>query len=168
VTDFAVTAENVATIAGLGRSRWKIENEQFNVHKNQGYELEHHYGHGQQHLATVRVWLMLLAFLVDQIQQRGSQGFRQVWCGLKTKAKLWDTLRSLFRVLVFESNGGSVSADGVALPPATGVASKFQTEHCCFLTTICCNDGIYLILPAFGSLLFFACLLTNPRTHSSR
>jgi hypothetical protein len=36
-------------------------------------------------------------------QQRCRQGFRRVWCGLKTKAKLWDTLRSLFRVLVFES-----------------------------------------------------------------
>ena len=47
--------------------------------------------------------LMLLAFLVDQIQQRCSSLFRQVWRGLKTKAKLWDSLRSLFRVLVFDS-----------------------------------------------------------------
>jgi hypothetical protein len=46
VTDFAVTAENVATMVGIGRARWKIENEQFNVQKNHGSELEHHYGHG--------------------------------------------------------------------------------------------------------------------------
>ena len=34
VTDFIVTPETVAAIAGIGRSRWKIENEQFNVQKN--------------------------------------------------------------------------------------------------------------------------------------
>ncbi len=36
VTDFAVTPETGATISGIGRSRWKIENEQFNVQKNHG------------------------------------------------------------------------------------------------------------------------------------
>jgi hypothetical protein len=59
VTDFEVTRENVATIIGIGRSRWKIENEQFNVHKNHGYELEHNYGHGQQTLSMVFYMLNL-------------------------------------------------------------------------------------------------------------
>ena len=36
-----------------GRSRWKVENETFNTLKNLGYNLEHNYGHGKQHLATV-------------------------------------------------------------------------------------------------------------------
>jgi hypothetical protein len=39
VTDFAVTPQTVAPITGIGRSRWKIENEPFNVQKNHGYEL---------------------------------------------------------------------------------------------------------------------------------
>ena len=52
VTDFVVTPETVAAIVGIGRSRWKIENEQFNVQKNHGYELEHNYGHGQQTLSV--------------------------------------------------------------------------------------------------------------------
>jgi hypothetical protein len=30
-----------------------VENETFNTLKNPGYELEHNYGHGSQHLATV-------------------------------------------------------------------------------------------------------------------
>src|SRR5262249_7199561 len=63
VTDFPVTLETVGAIAGIGRSRWKIENEQFNVHKNHGYELEHNYGHGQQTLSMVFYLLNLLAFL---------------------------------------------------------------------------------------------------------
>ena len=67
VTDFAVTAENVATIAGIGRARWKIENEQFNVQKNHGYELEHNYGHGERGLSLVFYLLNLLAFLAHEV-----------------------------------------------------------------------------------------------------
>lgn len=77
--------------------------ETFNTLKNQGYHFEHNYGHGQQHLATVLVLLMMLAFLVDEIQQRCSGLFGQLWEGLETKAKLWERLRSQFRILVFES-----------------------------------------------------------------
>src|SRR5262249_28730526 len=55
--------------------RWKIENETFNTLKNQGYHFEHNYGHGAQNLATVLALLMLLAFTIDQIQQRCYQLF---------------------------------------------------------------------------------------------
>jgi hypothetical protein len=46
---------------------------------------------------------MLLAFLVDQIQQHCCPLFRQLWKGLGTKSKLWGYLRSLFQTLLFES-----------------------------------------------------------------
>lgn len=38
VTDFEVRRENVAQLMGIGRSRSRVENEQFNVHKKDGYE----------------------------------------------------------------------------------------------------------------------------------
>jgi hypothetical protein len=44
------------------RARWKIENESFNVLKNNGYHREHNFGHGKQHLAQLFVLLNLLAF----------------------------------------------------------------------------------------------------------
>jgi hypothetical protein len=66
VTDFVVTPGTVAAIVGIGRSGWKIENEQFNVQKNHGYELEHNYGHGQQTLSMVFYLLNLLAFLAHK------------------------------------------------------------------------------------------------------
>lgn len=84
-----------------GRARWKIENETFNTLKNQGYHFEHNYGHGYLNLATVLALLMLVAFTVDQIQQHCWELFGQVRAGLRTKAKLWESLRSLFKVLVF-------------------------------------------------------------------
>ena len=46
---------------------------------------------------------MLLAFAVDQIQQRCSELFGQVRAGLRTKSKLWESLRSLFKVLCFRT-----------------------------------------------------------------
>jgi hypothetical protein len=58
-----------------GRGRWKIENETFNTLKNQGYHFEHNYGHGEQHLATALAMLLMLAFLMDQIQQLCCRSF---------------------------------------------------------------------------------------------
>jgi hypothetical protein len=103
ITHIVLTQRNVETIMQGGRARWKIENETFNTLKNQGYHFEHNYGHGEKHLATVRALLMLLAFLVDQIQQRCCPIFRQLWQGLGTKSKRWEMLRSTFQVLNFAS-----------------------------------------------------------------
>ncbi|QEG30383.1 hypothetical protein GobsT_51880 [Gemmata obscuriglobus] len=69
VTDRAVHAGNVGQLAGAGRARWRIENETFNTLKNQGYHFEHNFGHGDNHLSVVLAHLMLVAFLIDQVQQ---------------------------------------------------------------------------------------------------
>jgi len=66
VTDLRVSTRNVYKLMRGGRARWKIENETFNTLKNQGYNFEHNYGHGEQHLSVVFAMLMMLAFLVDQ------------------------------------------------------------------------------------------------------
>ena len=52
LTDIDVNKETVKTIVQGGRSRWKIENETFNTLKNQGYNLEHNYGHGKNNLSV--------------------------------------------------------------------------------------------------------------------
>jgi hypothetical protein len=57
-----VTKQNVAEIVACGRTRWKIENEGFNVMKNHGYEFEHNLGHGKRFLAMMLASLNLLAF----------------------------------------------------------------------------------------------------------
>src|SRR5271157_41030 len=62
VTSRPVAKSNVAEIAACGRARWKIENEGFNVLKNNGYELEHNFGHGETYLAMTLAALNLLAF----------------------------------------------------------------------------------------------------------
>src|SRR2546422_8459180 len=96
VTDLRVTQRNVSTLMRGGRARWKIENETFNTLKNQGYNFEHNYGHGEQHLSVVFATIMMLAFLVDQTQQLCCALFRAVWAKLGSKRLLWERLRALF------------------------------------------------------------------------
>ena len=86
-----------------GRARWKIENETFNTLKNQGYHLEHNYGHGEQNLSVVLALLMMLAFLVDQVQQLCCPLFQAAWHKMKTKCHLWEEIRNHFRTLLFDS-----------------------------------------------------------------
>lgn len=102
VTDFEVRPENAATIIGIGRSRWKIENEQFNVHKNHGYELEHNYGHGQQTLSMVFYLLNLLAFVAHQVLEFGDRLYGQCRVG-ESRRGLWNVLRTLFGYVAVES-----------------------------------------------------------------
>lgn len=103
ITNLKLSQKNVKKVMRAGRARWKIENETFNTLKNQGYNFEHNYGHGVKNLATVLALLMLVAFLVDQIQQATNKVFQGVWRGLGSKSKLWEAVRSLFQVLEFQT-----------------------------------------------------------------
>jgi hypothetical protein len=78
VTNLPITDANLMTLMRGARARWKIENETFNTLKNQGYHFEHNFGHGRQHLSTVLMHLMMLAFLIDQIQQRCCRLFQRL------------------------------------------------------------------------------------------
>src|SRR4029077_2916311 len=95
VTDLRVSRRNVFHLMRGGRARWKIENETFNTLKNQGYNFEHHYGHGEQNLSVVFAILMMRAFLVDQSQQACCALFQAVWTKLGSKRLLWERMRAL-------------------------------------------------------------------------
>ena len=86
-----------------GRARWKVENETFNTLKNQGYQFEHNYGHGNQNLSVVFAMLMMLTFLIDQTQQLCCPLFQAVHKKLVSKRAVWDHVRSHFRHIRFES-----------------------------------------------------------------
>lgn len=96
ITDLTITEDNVYDFMRGARARWKIENETFNTLKNQGYNLDHNYGLGKKHLSEIFVMLMMLAFLVDQIQQMCCPLFRAAWKKWKTKRSLWEKVRARF------------------------------------------------------------------------
>lgn len=103
VTDLTITEDNCRHLVRGGRARWKVENETFNTLKNQGYQFEHNFGHGQQNLSVVFVMLMMLAFFVDQTQERCCPLFRAAHKKLGSRRSLWDHVRSHFRHFRFES-----------------------------------------------------------------
>src|SRR6266567_9424117 len=103
VTDLRVSKRNVYKLMRAGRARWKIENETFNTLKNQGYNFEHNYGHGEQNLSVVFAMLMMRAFLVDQAQQLCCALFQAVWAKLGSKRLLWERMRALFYDYAFAS-----------------------------------------------------------------
>lgn len=99
ITDLAITEENVNEMVTVARTRWKIENETFNTLKNQGYHLEHNYGHGAQYLATNFAILTFLAFLTDQIAQALDNAFQKALDVCQTKKALWEKVRQIFDLL---------------------------------------------------------------------
>lgn len=101
-TDLEVDATNVIAIGRMGRARWKIENEQFNVQKNHGYELEHNYGHGQQTLSMVFYLLNLLAFIAHVILERGDRLYQRC-LATTSRRELWHTLRTTMRMILVAS-----------------------------------------------------------------
>jgi hypothetical protein len=100
VTDLEITPDNVMEIMRCGRARWRIENETFNTLKNQGYNLGHNYGLGKKHLSAVFMHLMMLAFLVDQVQQLCCPLFQAAWKKVGSKRTLWERIRNYFHTFI--------------------------------------------------------------------
>jgi hypothetical protein len=72
MTNFHLCRNNVDKIANKGgRIRWKIENEGFNVQKNNGYEMQHPYS---EHVNGFKVfyYLLLIAYYITQLILHGS------------------------------------------------------------------------------------------------
>lgn len=103
VTDIKVEEENVKTLTKAGRCRWKIENECFNTLKNQGYYIEHNYGHGKKNLCFNFLLLTLIAFTFHQILELTDKLYQACRKKFGSKRSMWETLRSYIRLLIFDS-----------------------------------------------------------------
>ena len=103
VTDLPLEAGTLMKIMNAGRARWKIENETFNTLKNQGYHFEHNFGHGKQHLSSVFGFLMMLAFLIDQIELRCDGLFNDALDKMERLKYLREQIRTMVREFVLES-----------------------------------------------------------------
>ena len=103
VTDLVSTTDNIAQLVRAGRARWKIENEGFNTLKNQGYDLEHNFGHGHQHLSEAFFVLNLLTFFMHQIFALVDGLYQRVRTFFSSHRAFWDEVRSAFRLFLFTS-----------------------------------------------------------------
>lgn len=103
VTNHTVTVTNVNHLTQIGRTRWKIENENNNTLKTKGYHLEHNFGHGQQDLANVLASLNILAFLIHTIQEMIEPVYQRLRRALGSRKTFFNDLRALTRYMVFDS-----------------------------------------------------------------
>lgn len=103
VTNHRLTDETVADIVLAGRTRWKVENENNNTLKTKGYNLEHNFGHGKQHLASFLATLNILSLLFHTLLELTDDKYKLLRRHLPTRKTFFDDLRALTRYLLFDS-----------------------------------------------------------------
>lgn len=103
ITDWNITDGNVAGLVAAGRARWKIENQSNNVLKNRGYHLEHNFGHGKKHLASLLVTMNLLAFGLHTLLDLSDKGYCLIRATVGARRKFFQHLEALTTYLYFET-----------------------------------------------------------------
>jgi hypothetical protein len=101
ITSLNISPENVADIAACARARWKIENETFNVLKNNGYHLEHNFGHGKQHLAMTFAAMNLLAFAFHTVCDCLEDLWTAARQAKRARKRFFEHIRTITAYLVF-------------------------------------------------------------------
>jgi hypothetical protein len=95
ITNHNITENNVEEIVKAGRSRWKVENEGNNVLKNHGYNLEHNFGHGENHLCEFLLPLNLLSFLFHTGLDLVNSTYKKIRNLLVTRTSFFNDIRTL-------------------------------------------------------------------------
>ena len=101
VTSMTVTEDNVEDLAACGRARWKIENETFNVLKTKGYNLEHNFGHGDNHLAATLATLNMLAFAMHTVCDTLETLWQAARKSLGARYNFFNHIRTIVCYMVF-------------------------------------------------------------------
>ena len=103
ITDWQINTDNVAGLVAAGRARWKIENENNNVLKTKGYHLEHNFGHGKKHLASLLMTMNLLAFGFHTLLELADQSYLLVRATVGARDRFFQHIQALTTYLYFES-----------------------------------------------------------------
>ena len=102
ITDLLLNKDNIVFLVSAGRSRWKIENEGFNTLKNNGYNLEHNWGHKYGDAPFNFYHLTLLAFYMHQILELTDRLYGYCRSLSHAAYELWNELTVLFRRVVYD------------------------------------------------------------------
>ena len=76
MTDLCLNNKNIEETVKLGRKRWKIENEGFNIQKNGTFDIGHLYS---KNTIAIKVHYILIqiAHLLRQLLEKGSASIRE-------------------------------------------------------------------------------------------
>ena len=101
-TDYLITRENIVDLVECGRSRWKIENENNNTLKTKGYNLEHNFGHGVEHLSNLLLTFNIIAFLFHTVLEFFDKRYALLRKSLRRRKTFFEDIRALTRYWCFE------------------------------------------------------------------
>ncbi len=119
---------NVVGQVACGRTRWKIENDLFNVLKSNGSSLAYHFGHGQQYPAMVFAAMILLTFASHTVCDC-LDGLWQHACQAKgSRKRFFEHLRTLAAYLAFPAWSIFMDTRITSKPPAATLKiRRFRT-----------------------------------------
>ena len=103
ITNHELNDEKIIKIIISGRTRWKVENESNNILKNQGYNLEHNFGHGQENLSEILLSLNLLAFLFHNVLDLVNARYQKIREILVTRKRFFNDIRALLKYVWFQN-----------------------------------------------------------------
>lgn len=103
ITNHELNEHQIFKIIVSGRTRWKVENESNNILKNQGYNLEHNFGHGQENLSEILLSLNLLAFLFHNVLDLVNGMYQKIREILGTRKRFFNDIRALLNYVWFQS-----------------------------------------------------------------
>ena len=82
ITDLSITNKNIEATINVGRKRWKIENEGFNIQKNGTFDIGHLYSKNQ--IAIKVHYLMIqIAHILRQLLENGISSIKELKLKLK-------------------------------------------------------------------------------------
>ena len=103
ITDLTIDKHNIEKIVEAGRCRWKIENENNNTLKKQGYHLEHNFGHGKNGLSELLFSLNILSFLLHTLVLLTDNDYKEVYNLAKTAKEFFNHIKTLTTFFYYKS-----------------------------------------------------------------
>lgn len=103
ITNHPITEETLGLIIDCGRARWKIENENNNTLKTQGYHLEHNFGHGKKYLSSILATMNMLAFLFHTMLEFMDKKYQLLRKIIGARKHFFNDIRACLKLWYFRS-----------------------------------------------------------------
>lgn len=103
ISNHHINTNNVVELARAGRARWKVENENNNTLKTQGYHFTHNFGHGQQYLSSLLASFNLLAFLFHTVLDMVNAKYHLIRARLPSRKIFFQHIQALTCYLCFDN-----------------------------------------------------------------
>ena len=95
ITDLSINNKNIENTIYVGRKRWKIENEGFNIQKNGTFDIGHLYSRNQIAI-KVHYLLIQMAHIIRQLLEKGSIKLKELNIKIKEISLLIKTKLTSF------------------------------------------------------------------------